>query len=114
MIEIKLNGSKMKDKETAHEYIKRKLSLPDYYGMNLDALWDLLSTDTSPKKITIKNPEMIIINLGTYGGSLLDTFREAADENQCLDVNIELKENNLNEDRTTKLDIRVDNYLKVE
>lgn len=114
MIEIKLNGSKMKDKKTAHEYIKRKLSLPDYYGMNLDALWDLLSTDTSPKKITIKNPEMIIINLGTYGGSLLDTFREAADENQCLDVNIELKENNLNEDRTTKLDIRVDNYLKVE
>ncbi|MDY9921020.1 MAG: barstar family protein [Synergistota bacterium] len=114
MIEIKLNGSKMKDRETAHLYIKRKLSLPDYYGMNLDALWDLLSTDTSQKKITIKNPEMIIINLGTYGGSLLDTFREAADENQCLDVDIELKEDNLNEDRTTKLDIRVDNYPKGE
>ena len=55
MIEIKLNGSKMKDRETAHLYIKRKLSLPDYYGKNLDALWDLLSTDTSPKKIIIKN-----------------------------------------------------------
>ncbi len=89
MIEIQLNGSKMVDKETAHVYLKRKLSLPDYYGNNLDALWDLLSTDASPKKITIKKPEMIIVNLGKYGESLINTFREAAEENECLEVIIE-------------------------
>ena len=114
MIEIKLNGSKMKDKETAHEYLKRKLSLPDYYGKNLDALWDLLSTDTSPKKIIIKNPEMIIINLGTYGGSLLDTFREAADENEFLDVDIESEADHLNTGETSKSDNWVDNFSKGE
>ena len=29
MKEIKLNGAKMLDKETTHEYLKEKLSLPE-------------------------------------------------------------------------------------
>ena len=49
MKEIELNGAKMVDKETTHEYLKEKLSLPDYYGANLDALWDCLSTELSRK-----------------------------------------------------------------
>ncbi len=52
---------------------------------------------------------MIIINLGTYGVSLLDTFREAADENEFLDVDIESEADHL-----TKSDNRVDNYSKGE
>ncbi len=109
MMEIRLNGARMADKEAAHEYIKKKLLLPDYYGKNLDALWDMLSADTSPKRITIRRAEAIIENLGTYGEALLDTFREAAQENEFLDVDIELKG-----DTRAKCDIRVDNYPKGE
>jgi ribonuclease inhibitor len=88
MKEIRLNGAKMVDKAATHAYLKRKLSLPDYYGENLDALWDCLSTDASPKKITVDKPALIIENLGEYGESLLKLFREIAAENGCIEVNI--------------------------
>ena len=88
MKEIRLNGAKMVDKAATHAYLKRKLSLPDYYGENLDALWDCLSTDVSPKKITIDKPDLILKNLGDYGASLLKLFREIAAENGCIEVNI--------------------------
>ena len=88
MKEIRLNGATMVDKATTHAYLKRILSLPDYYGENLDALWDCLSTDASPKKITIDKPDLILKNLGDYGASLLKLFREIAAENGCIEVNI--------------------------
>lgn len=38
-----LNAEFMDTKENAHEYLKRQLDLPEYYGKNLDALHDCLS-----------------------------------------------------------------------
>lgn len=89
MKEIHLNGTKMTDKDAAHQYLKRKLELPDYYGENLDALWDCLMTDRSGKKIIIHNPETIIGNLGSYGETMLLVFREAAEENEFIEVELE-------------------------
>lgn len=89
MKEIKLNGEKMLDKETTHAYLKEKLSLPEYYGANLDALWDCLSTDFSQKKITILNSEIIYKNLGTYGKSIIELFVDLAAENSNIKVCIE-------------------------
>lgn len=86
MREIYLNGAKMTDKAAAHAYLKRKLALPDYYGGNLDALWDCLTTDFSGKKITIHKAERITDNLGSYGEALLQLFQDAAEANHCLVV----------------------------
>lgn len=89
MKKIRLNGAKMVDESAAHAYLKRKLDLPEYYGENLDALWDCLSTDNSPKKITIINREDLIRNLGAYGVSILDLLEEVAKENHHIKVDIE-------------------------
>ena len=42
MREVYLEGRLMTDRAAAHAEIKDKLSLPEYYGANLDALWDCL------------------------------------------------------------------------
>ena len=42
-MKVKLDTYQMIDREDAHEYLKNKFQFPDYYGRNLDALYDLLT-----------------------------------------------------------------------
>ena len=42
-VTIKLDGSLMIDRDALHDYLKLRLDLPDYYGKNLDALYDILT-----------------------------------------------------------------------
>ena len=81
-----LEGQEMEARETVHLYLKEKLEFPDYYGGNLDALWDLLSTDARDLEIIILGCEAILEGLGSYGENLLDTFSAAAEENKNLKV----------------------------
>ena len=40
-----LSGKTVRSMETFYDEIARELSLPGHFGRNLDALWDVLSTD---------------------------------------------------------------------
>lgn len=85
---ILLNGKRMTNKKRTHLYIKRKLGFPDYYGNNLDALWDLLTTMSEPISIIIFNERYITEFLGEYGYSLISVFQEAAKANERIDFNL--------------------------
>jgi len=78
----------MRDRESTHDYLKRKLSLPDYYGNNLDALWDCLTADFSPKKIIIYNLDKLIETPDSYGESIISLLQEAARDNEYIEVKI--------------------------
>ena len=41
-MEIVLDAKRFKGRTRAHAYLKEALRLPDYYGKNLDALYDCL------------------------------------------------------------------------
>ena len=43
MKKIELYLTSAQDRSAIHDYLKRKLGLPDYYGGNLDALYDCLT-----------------------------------------------------------------------
>ena len=81
---IRLEGGRMTDRIATHAYLKGKLHLPEYYGNNLDALWDCLTTDFSGKMIILQNPQTVKNQLGDYGDSLVRLFQEVAAVNSAI------------------------------
>lgn len=63
-----------------HEYLKTALNFPDYYGENLDALYDCLS---------VFNGEIHIKNIACVNECILDTFDDAARDNEFMKVIID-------------------------
>lgn len=90
MIEITLDGDKITGKDELHELFRKRLSLPDYYGNNLDALYDVLSTYFTPVEITILNRERLCENIPFYGERFLQVLNIAAQENEsCITIKTE-------------------------
>jgi ribonuclease inhibitor len=83
---IELDGRKMTDRAALHDYLQEALELPDYYGRNLDALYDLLTEDGHPRKILLRGSAEVEAQLGGYGIAFLETLRQAAEENPALEV----------------------------
>lgn len=84
MKKVRLNGKKMSSVGTTHQYLQKKLDLPDYYGANLDALWDILSTWSDPQQIILINLDALKASLGDYGDKLILVFSDAAQANSRL------------------------------
>ena len=79
-----LNCEEMTDRERAHEYIAEVLEFPDYYGKNLDALFDCL-TEMGESSILFINLDALEM-LGDYSGALLAVFEEAEQANEDLSL----------------------------
>lgn len=77
-----LDGRKMTTRQAAHAELREELGLPEHYGANLDALWDCVSTMEARVRL-IHGGEMKEA-LGGYGLALLDTLRQAAQENPAF------------------------------
>lgn len=84
MMKVLLDGKEMINREMVHIYIKEKLKAIEYYGENLDALWDVLSSYGKPVSIEIINLKDLVENLGSYGVHIIETFEEAKDENKNI------------------------------
>ena len=78
-----LDGSLFTDQKTAHRLISQALSFPDYYGANLDALYDCL-TELGKTEINLFSCAMIRRNLNAYGEKMLTVFQDAAEANPNL------------------------------
>ncbi len=83
-----LDGNEMTSIDAAHNYLASKLNFPNYYGRNLDALWDILTTVSEPINIKMVNEDKFINNLGDYAKSFLKVIEEAAKANEKLIFNI--------------------------
>ena len=75
----RIDGKLMVTRKAAHEELKRAMELPEWYGRNLDALWDMLTTIEVSAVLAEK--DAMLEHLRDYGQDLLDTLLEAAEEN---------------------------------
>lgn len=78
-----LDCDMMKERVQAHEYIARVLSFPEYYGKNLDALYDCL-TDMTDCEIEIINTEKLPQKLK----GILRVMRDAAESNDTIRLSV--------------------------
>lgn len=87
-VEVILDGCRMTSREALWDYLTEVFDLPDYFGRNLDALFDVLTERRTPLTVKLIGREQMETALGGYGESLLETFSEAAEENGYLDIQI--------------------------
>jgi ribonuclease inhibitor len=83
---IVLEGEKMLSRREAHEHLAQQLALPDYYGRNLDALYDVLTEREGPTRIIIRHGNTLLSWLGDYGKALIQTMLDADRVNPGLEV----------------------------
>ena len=74
---MQLDGKLIKSR--GHDYLMEELNLPDYYGRNLDALYDCLCEIEC---------EIELINADEVDEDIIDTFKDAAGENDFLKFKI--------------------------
>ena len=82
---IELDGRKMTNRAAAHVHLQVQLALPDAYGRNLDALYDLLTERGEPTQLVLYHSEALDVLPGGYGTALLATLRDAAQDNPALE-----------------------------
>ena len=70
-MEIILDANFLGEKKEAHEYLMEMLDLPDYYGHNLDALYDCLSERCDLNLVIVNSADA-----GEYFEKLVPIFEE--------------------------------------
>lgn len=84
MKKIIINCQHLLEREQAHLYLAQKLDFPEYYGKNLDALFDCL---TELRECTIiLQGEKDLRQAGGYGARILKVLEEASKVNYGLIV----------------------------
>ena len=78
---IVLDAREMNRKREAHTYLKEKLEFPDYYGNNLDALFDCL-TDLEETEVEFEYAQ----EAGEYFQKVYRVFRRSEQENPGLQI----------------------------
>ena len=87
MKRITLDCNLITDDQTAHDLFAKELEFPAYYGRNLDALYDML-TSCGELELKLVNTRAIA-KLFRYGDNLMLAVKDAAKDNPLLTLIVE-------------------------
>lgn len=76
-----LDGERILDKDMLHDTLAGAMDFPDWYGRNLDALYDCLTDMPEEIEIRIRNENALTEHLGNYAAALKKVISAAAEEN---------------------------------
>ena len=81
-----LDGAMMNTQERAHEHLRTALGFPDYYGRNLDALFDCLSDLHG--EIRLYHASLLRRAMPVYAEKILRVLKDAQEESDALTVTV--------------------------
>ena len=87
-MKIILNLKQTATPAEAQAYLQRALSFPDYYGKNLDALHDMLTSWPYSTNFVLRFPSAPAPEAAAYLPRLLQVFEDSADENHSIQVSV--------------------------
>ena len=88
MKKIVLELEKMRSLPMLHKYLHTALALPEYYGANLDALYDCLTEIAEPTELVVSTKVAQEDYLGWYGEQFLQMLQDAAAANEALKITL--------------------------
>lgn len=86
-MKITLDGAKMTSRAAAHGHIAGVLGFPEWYGNNLDALWDMLAASGELELELINAPAMLN-GMDSYACRMISVFYEADKENENISFRV--------------------------
>lgn len=85
--QIFVDCRRLKERRSAHEYLEEVMNFPEYYGRNLDALYDCL-LEVRECDIVLQYEKEACLE-GTYGERIIEVLEEAAFENPLIKLSVE-------------------------
>ena len=86
---VTIDCSMIQDHDGFHRAFASQLHLPGFYGENLDALHDCLTSLPQQTTINLLHTESLIHNLGSYGRAAINAMAHAERENpERLTINM--------------------------
>ena len=81
-----LDGSSIFSRESLHRALSETLHFPEWYGANLDALYDCLTCISDPTELEIRGCAKLTRALGDYMERLRQVINRCAAENPSFSV----------------------------
>ncbi len=88
MREIIFKIHEFSGRDEIHDFFQEAFSLPDWYGRNLDALFDVLTEVREETKVVVDLGGLERQDLGGYARQLLRVLWDAAKENERILVEV--------------------------
>lgn len=88
MKEIIIHCADIESRDTFHTVFAEALSFPEWYGRNLDAMYDLLCAISEDTILTLRSWETMAGVLRMYAFSARQVLEDAEEQNPHLTVHI--------------------------
>ena len=85
---VTIRGIDFSDKDELHDFLASQLDFPEYYGRNLDALYDVLTDLCEETKIIIDMSEPGDDEMAGYLGRVTKVITDAAAVNESVKVEV--------------------------
>lgn len=83
-MKIVIDGRTIDSRESLHSYIAETLEFPEWYGNNLDALYDCLSDINEETEIELINRDEFDSTFGKYARAFERVMRDVSMENENI------------------------------